>query len=125
MDWLQLTAPSDSDGNESLPKRKFVTRSGTVDTGELTEERTYFASRQVAERAETERQRVSGAIVTRTAQILKFVSRADHLKWREHGSAGDGSAHLLVGLSGLGRETVDGYIPDISITCASSTRTPN
>ena len=30
-----------------------------------------------------ERRRLSGAIVTRTAQILKFVSRAEHLKWRE------------------------------------------
>ena len=44
MDWLQLTAPSDSDGNESLPKRKFSTRSGTIDTGKLTEARRYFAS---------------------------------------------------------------------------------
>ena len=51
-----------------------MTRSGTADTGELTEERTSFAfTKERADRLEPSARRFSGAIVTRTAQILKFI----------------------------------------------------
>ena len=35
------------------------------------------------------------------------------------------TAHLVARLSGGGRETLDGYLSDISMMCALSTRTPN
>ena len=74
--------PSAASGNRNQLTRIFETSSGIGVTGKLREERRYFASsNSLSEQRRT--RRVPGAIVTRTAQILKLVSRAEHLKWRE------------------------------------------